>query len=117
MLVYSNGDSAASVGAVTIFQQPKLSFSNVACHSWTGTSKVTVTDPFGATTRFSARVTFELDEELSEFDLYGRSYKVLSGTATVEGQSGPEGRRSTYSLNSGSIAERDGRLQLRLVPT
>ena len=116
VLVYSNGDSARPAPDVEIFRKPKLSFSNVACHRWTGTSKITVTDPFGATTRFSARVTFELDEELSEFDLYGRSYKVLSGTATVEGQSGPEGCRSTYSLNSGSIAERDGRLTLRLVP-
>ena len=116
VIVYSNGDPERPSPPIQIFQRPKLSFSNVGCHGWTGTSKVSVTDSFGATIEFSAAVTFDVDEELSEFDIYGRSYKVKTGMATVEGQGGPEGCRYTYTLSSGPIAPTDGRLGLRLVP-
>lgn len=116
VIVYSNGDPERPSPPIRISQRPKLSFSNVGCHGWTGTSKVSVTDTFGATIEFSASVTFEVDEELSESDIYGRSYKVKTGTATVEGEGGPEGCRYTYTLSSGPIAPTDGRLGLRLVP-
>jgi hypothetical protein len=116
VIVYSNGDSERPSPAIEIFQRPKLSFSNVGCHGWTGTTKVTVTDPFGASVKFSAAVTFEVNEELSEFDLYGRTYKVKTGMASVEGSSGPPECRSTYTPNSGPIGAADGRLSLRLVP-
>lgn len=116
VLVYSNGDPERTSQPITVFQKPKLSFSNVGCHRWTGTSKVTVTDSFGATIRYSASVTFEVHPELSEFAVYGRTYRVMSGTATVEGQSGPEECRNTYSLTSGPMSPDDGRLTLRLVP-
>lgn len=116
VIVYSNGDPERPSPPIQISQRPKLSFSNVGCHGWTGTSKVSVTDPFGATIEFSAAVTFEVNEELSEFDVYGRTYKVKTGMATVEGEGGPEGCRYTYTLSSGPIAPADGRLGLRLVP-
>jgi hypothetical protein len=58
-----------------------------------------------------------VNEELSEFDLYGRTYKVQTGMATVEGRAGPEECRQTYSTTSGPIAATDGRMTLRLVPS
>jgi hypothetical protein len=117
VLVYSNGDPQRPSPPITVFQKPKLSFSNVGCHKWSGTSKVTITDAFGARITYSAAVTFAVNEEASEADPTGRTYQVESGTATVEGASGPEECRQTYTLNSGSIAPTDGRLQLRLVPS
>jgi hypothetical protein len=114
--VYSNGDPERPSQPITIAQKPKVSFSNVGCHRWAGTSKVSVTDQFGATIKFSAAVTFEVNEELSQFDAYGRTYKVLTGMASVEGQGGPAECRYTYTLSSGPIAAADGRLGLRLVP-
>lgn len=116
VLVYSNGDPERPSEPITIAQKPKVSFSNVGCHRWTGTSKVSVTDTFGATIKFSAAVTFEVNEELSEDNAYGRTYKVLTGMASVEGQGGPAECRYTYTLSSGPIAPADGRLGLRLVP-
>lgn len=117
VLVYSNGDPQREGPHINVFQKPKLSFSNVGCHKWTGTSKVTVTDAYGARVTYSAAVTFAVDEELSDNDPSGRNYQVESGMATVEGSSGPQECRQTFTLNSGSIAANDGRLNLRLVPS
>ncbi|HKS55940.1 MAG TPA: PKD domain-containing protein, partial [Steroidobacteraceae bacterium] len=58
VLVYSNGAPQRPSPPITVFQKPKLSFSNVGCHKWSGTSKVTITDAFGARITYSAAVAF-----------------------------------------------------------
>ncbi|HEY7642596.1 MAG TPA: PKD domain-containing protein [Steroidobacteraceae bacterium] len=117
VLVYSNGDPQRPSEPITLAEKPKLSFSNVGCHKWTGTSKLTVTDSFGGVIRYSAQVTFENDKDLSDLTTENRFYKVQSGTASIQGDSGPQQCRTTYSQNSTSIAPQDGRLALRLVPS
>jgi hypothetical protein len=116
VLLLSNGEANPDAAPIDVYMPGSVSVSSGGCFRWKGTTKVRVTSRYGGYMEFAANVTFERDEELSQ-DPWGRWFKVVQGTATVEGDGAwtvPDCTQ-TVEHNSGPIAEIESRVHINFV--